>query len=128
MAVILHMCLQPDAGIGLSGGTDMSTASHCQMAKPESCSSCTAVGWIRGRVLVPVVLMEHLIKSVHGGGMLRCWGVHSPHFHSEAYLIHQNNLWGCETLGAGVLFYFVSSVPYIARHAIDYLFKFLQLF
>lgn len=99
MDIILHMCPQPDVDIDLKGGIDMSTASHCQTVKPESCFSRTAVGWMRGQDLVLGVLMECLIKSVHEGWVLRCWGVHSPHFHSEAYLIHQNNLWGCETLG-----------------------------
>lgn len=44
MDIILHMCLQPDVDIDLKDGIDMSTASHCQMVKPESCFSCTAVG------------------------------------------------------------------------------------
>lgn len=92
MDIILHMCLQPDVDIDQNGGIDMFTASHCQMMKPESWFSCIEVGWMHGRILVPIVLMEHPIKSVHGGWMLRCWGVPSLHFHLEAYLIHQNNL------------------------------------
>lgn len=74
MDIILHMCPQPDVDIDLKGGIDMSTASHCQMVKPESCFSRTAVGWMRGQDLVPGVLMECLIKSVHEGWVLRCWG------------------------------------------------------